>query len=461
MKAHGRTGARAHETLWGTGAKVDAAMLAYTVADDRETDARLIRWDILGSLGHIEGLPVPARERRQWVAALRAALAAHRAGRLEIGDEHEDVHSAVEFWLTRRFGDVGLGIHAGRSRNDQVAVDLRLYLRDALLTLHARALDAAEALVRFAARHRTVLWPGYTHQRRAMPSSAALWALAHAEGLLDSAESLDALWRRVDRSPLGSAAGYGTPLPYDRKEVARALGFAALEGSVTSVQNGRGKLEAAVLFWCAQLGHDLAKLSSDVILHSAEEFGWLVLPPELATGSSIMPHKRNPDLFELTRGRAAQVEGALAEVMALSRGLPSGYHRDFQFLKAPLFRGIDRTGEMLGMISHAVPLLLVDRVRGAKALSGDILATDEVFRRVGAGTAFRVAYREVAAEVKQGGKMPHLTPTEIIAARTTVGGMGRPAIEAARSRLRGARRWNRTTRARWERALGALAGREK
>ena len=147
--------------------------------------------------------------------------------------------------------------------------------------------------------------------------------------------------------------------------------------------------------------------------------------------------------------------------MALGRGLPSGYHRDFQFLKAPLFRGIDRTGEMLGMIAHAVPLLMVDRVRGAKAVSGDILATDEVFRRVGAGTAFRTASREVAAEVKKGGTMPHLTPAEILAARTTVGGMGRPAIDAARSRLRGARRWNRTTRARWERALTALAGREK
>jgi argininosuccinate lyase len=445
-------------TLWSAGGRIDRQMLAYTVADDREVDARLIRWDILGSLGHLQGLPLRPGERREWTRALRAALAAAEARRLAIGDEHEDVHSAVEFWLTKRFGDVGLGIHAGRSRNDQVAVDLRLYLRDAVLTLHAQALAAAEGLVRFAARHRTVLWPGYTHQRRAMPSSAGLWALAHAEGLLDSAESLDALYRRIDRSPLGSAAGYGTPLPYDRKGVARALGFAGPEASVTSVQNGRGKLEGGVLFWCSEIARDLAKLSSDVILFSAEEFGWLVLPAELATGSSIMPHKRNPDLFELTRARAAQVDGALAEVLALGRGLPSGYHRDFQFLKAPLFRGIDRTSEMLGMITSAVPRLLVDRVRGKRALSGEILATDEVFRRMTEGTPFRTAYRAVAAELKQGARMPDLTPAQILAARKTVGGMGDLALGAARRRIGAGRRWNGKARRKWEGALATLAG---
>ena len=459
MKLHNGRAAGRPQTLWSAGGPVDAKMLAYTVADDREVDARLIRWDILGSLGHLQGLPIRPGDERDWTRALRAALRSHAAGRLSVGADHEDVHSAVEFWLTRRFGAVGLGIHAGRSRNDQVATDLRLYLRDALLTLHAQALETAGELVRFAARHRTVLWPGYTHQRRAMPSSAALWALAHAEGLLDTAESLDAVYRRGDRSPHGSAAGYGTPLRYDRRAAARALGFGGLDASVTAVQNGRGKLEAAVLFWCSQLGHDLAKLSSDVILFSAEEFGWIMLPAELATGSSIMPHKRNPDLFELTRARSAQVEGALAEVMALGRGLPSGYHRDFQLLKAPLFRGLDRTAEMLGMVTAAIPRLLVDRVRGAKALTGDILATDEVFRRAAAGTPFRSAYRMVAAELKQGAKFPVLTPAQILATRRVVGGMGNVAIGAARARLRGSRRWNAITRRKWEIMLARLAGR--
>lgn len=458
MTTQRRSGAGAQRMLWSSTGKVDAQMLAYTVADDREVDARLIRWDVIGSLGHIEGLPLPDSQRARMRRVLRATLEAAARGRLRILAEHEDVHSAVEFWLTKADRDMGLMVHTGRSRNDQVATDLRLYLRDTLLALQARALDAADALVRFAARHRTVLWPGYTHQRRAMPSSAALWALAHAEGLLDSAESLDTLYRRVDRSPLGSAAGYGTPLPYERKAVARALGFSGLDASVTSVQNGRGKLEAAVLFWCSQVAHDLAKLSSDVILFSAEEFGWIVLPAELATGSSIMPHKRNPDLFELTRARAAQIEGALAEVMALGRGLPSGYHRDFQFLKAPLFRGLDRTTEMLGMLNAAIPRLLVDRVRGARALSGDILATDEVFRRVAQGEAFRSAYRAVSAAVKKGEGMPALTSAQILGARQVIGGMGKLAIDAARIRIRSARRWNRSARGRWESALGRLAG---
>src|SRR5262249_25043096 len=246
--------------------------------------------------------------------------------------------------------------------------------------LQGSALDLADALLAFAARHRTVLWPGYTHQRRAMPSSAGLWALAFAEGLLDTAEALPSLWATLDRSPLGTAAGFGAPLPIPRELVARALGFAAPEHAVTAVQNGRGKLEAAVLFWCSQLGHELGKLAQDVILLSADEFGFLLIPKELSSGSSIMPHKRNPDLFELTRARAAALDGDLAAVLHLKSKLSSGYHRDFQLLKEPLFRGIDRTAEMLGMMTHAIPLLQVDRGRAKGAMTGGMLATDEVMR---------------------------------------------------------------------------------
>ena len=301
-------------TLWSPPARLDRMMLDYTVGSDRELDARLLRWDVLGSLGHAEGLRAsglltPA-EHARLRAGLRAALRAVDAGRLRIGRSDEDAHTAVEQWLTRRGRDAGERLHTGRSRNDQVTCDLRLHLKDGLLDLHAGALAVADALAAFGARHARVLLPGYTHQRRAMPSSVALWAGALAEGLLDTAESLPALWARVDRSPLGSAAGYGVPLPLRREAAARALGFAALDHNVATVQNGRGKLEAAVLFWCAQLGHDLSRLSADVILYSAEEYGYFVLPASLATGSSIMPHKRNPDLFELTRARAAALKAS-------------------------------------------------------------------------------------------------------------------------------------------------------
>jgi argininosuccinate lyase len=440
-------------------------MLDYTVGGDRLWDARLLRWDVLGSLGHIASLRaarlVSAREHARLRAGLRAALAATDRGRLRIEPAHEDAHSAVEDWLTRRLPGVGERLHTGRSRNDQVACDLRLYLKDTLLALHGAALDLADVLLGFAARHRAALWPGYTHQRRAMPSSAGLWALAFAEGLLDTVETLPALWATLDRSPLGSAAGYGVPLPLRRELVARALGFAAPEHAVTAVQNGRGKLEAAVLFWCTQLGHDVGKLAQDVILLSGEEFGFLVVPEALATGSSIMPHKRNPDLFELTRARAAALDGDLAAVLHLKSKLASGYHRDFQLLKEPLFRGLDRSAAMLGMMAHAVPQLGVDRARARAALAGGTLATDEVMRRVERGRAFRLAYREVAAEVSAGIQLAEPTSSEIIARRRATGNLGNLGLAATRARLRRARRWGSREYRRFAGAIARLAGRKR
>jgi argininosuccinate lyase len=450
------------DTLWISGPRLDRRMLEYTVGDDREWDAQLLRWDVLGSLGHVEGLRASrlltgadhARLRR----GLRAALTAVEAGRLVIGPEHEDAHSAVEAWLTRREPAAGARVHTGRSRNDQIACDLRLYLKDSLLRLHGAALDLAAGLLTFGRRHRSALWPGYTHQRRAMPSSAGLWAAGYAAGLLDTAESLPGLWAAVDRSPLGSAAGYGVPLPLRREVAARALGFAGVEHAVTGVQNGRGKLEAAVLFWCTQLGHETSKLASDVALFSAEEYGFLVLPPALATGSSIMPHKRNPDAFELTRARAAAVEGDLAAVLRIKAGLPGGYHRDFQLLKEPLLRGIARTLESLVMLGHAVPRLGVDRARGAAALDVGALATDEVMRRVEGGRPFRLAYREVAAELEAGARFARPSGARLAARRRSTGGMGNLGLAALGARLRDARRWGQRQRTRFDRAIRALAG---
>jgi len=450
-------------TLWG--AAPSKALLAYTVADDREWDARLLRWDILGSLGHAEGLRksriISTTAHLRMQRLLRAALRAADSGRLAIGTEHEDVHSAVEFWLTRRDRRSGGMLHTGRSRNDQVAVDVRLYLKDRVLSLHARATELANVLLGFAAANRTALWPGYTHQRRAMPSSAGLWAAAYAEGLLDTIESIDGLWPRLDRSPLGSAAGYGVPLPLDRRATARALGFRDLDHNVAGVQNARGKLEAAVLHWCTELGHEMAKLSADVILFSADEFGWLRLPADLATGSSIMPQKRNPDLFELTRARSALVEGALFTVHALKAKLPGGYHRDFQFLKAPLMRGIELTDEMLAMLTMAVPRLEVDRAQGRAALTGDILATDEALRRTTNGVPFREAYRAVASELKRGISMPALSDRELIAARGSTGGIGNLGLGLGRARVARARRWWRAERRRLDDAMLKLAGRRR
>lgn len=449
-------------TLWSPGAEPDALMLAYTIGDDPVWDARLLRWDVLGSLGHVEGLRAARLLRegdhRRLRSDLRAALRAADAGRLVIEAGQEDAHTAVETWLTRHNRVAGERLHTGRSRNDQVAVDLRLYLKDALLDLHGAGTAVATALLDLAARHRTVLWPGYTHQRRAMPSSVALWAGALAEGLLDTLEELPTLWQRIDRCPLGSAAGYGVPLPLRREATARALGFAGLDRNVAGVQNARGKLEAAVLGWCGQLTHELSRLASDVILYSAEEFGYLVLPAQLATGSSIMPHKRNPDLFELTRARAAAVDGDLVSLLLLKGKLGSGYHRDFQLLKEPLFRGLDRTREMLAMMATAMPMLAVDRERCREALEGGALATDEVMRRVEAGVPFRRAYREVAAAIKRGEAFAPPSASQIIARRRSTGGVGNPGLGEAGGRVRAASRWQRAERRRFDTAMRRLAG---
>jgi argininosuccinate lyase len=449
-------------TLWSPGTHVNERMLAYTVADDRIWDSHLIRWDILGSLGHIEGLRasglLTVADHAKLRRALRAALAAFECGELGIEPEHEDVHTAVEMWVTARFGDVGGRIHTGRSRNDQVTVDLRLFMKDVCLRVATAAVTLAEGLLGFAAENRRTLWPGYTHQRRAMPSSVGLWAGAYVEGLLDTLESLPALWARLDRSPLGSAAGYGVPLPLDREATQVALGFRGLDRNVATVQNSRGKLEAAVLFWCAQFGHDLGRLSSDVILYSAEEFGYLVLPIEFATGSSIMPHKRNPDVFELTRARVAAVEGDLGMIMALKAKLGGGYHRDFQLLKEPLMRGLDRTGEMLEMLAVVVPALGVDLAQCARALKGGAVVTDEVMRRVELGEPFRTAYRSVAAAVKRGDDIPEPSFAEMVRRRGSIGGVGDLGLADARQRNRMMRRWIAAERARFDRAMARLAG---
>ena len=450
-------------TLWSPGAALDERMVAYTVGEDPVWDTRLLRWDVLGSLGHAEGLRasriLAEGEYRSIRAGLRSALGAVERGELTIEPGQEDAHTAVEQWLTARRRDAGERLHAGRSRNDQVACDLRLYLKDVLLGMHAGALELVDALAGFAARYRRALWPGYTHQRRAMPSSAGLWAGAYAEGLLDSIEMLPGLWDRIDRSPLGSAAGYGVPLPLRREATARALGFAGLDRNVATVQNGRGKLEAAVLFWCVELAHDLSRFATDAIAYSAEEYGYLVIPPELATGSSIMPHKRNPDLFELTRARAAALEGDLVTVLQLKAKLGGGYHRDFQLLKEPLMRGLTRTGDMLGMMAAVVPRLGVDEGRGLAALAGGTLATDEVMRRVDAGEPFRRAYRAVSAELKAGAAFDAPTAADLVRRRSGIGGIGDLGIPAIRARRAAAQRWARAERRRFDRAMSRLAGR--
>jgi argininosuccinate lyase len=448
--------------LWGAGDGPRSDVLRYTVGDDATWDTRLLRWDVLGSLGHVEGLAAsgllsrPAASRLR--GALRAALRAADRGRLRIQPGHEDVHTAVELWITKRLGRDGGRLHTGRSRNDQIACDLRLHMKDRLLALHREVAALVEALLAFASRHRTALWPGTTHGRRAMPSSAGAWAAAFADGLLVTLEGLPGVWARADRCPLGSGAGYGVPLPLDREATARALGFAVVEHIPATVQNGRGKLEATVLSLCSEIAHEVSRLASDVIALSADDAGYLVIPRELGTGSSLMPHKRNPDVFELTRARGALVDAQLVAVLQLKSKLHGGYNRDVQLLKPPLFGGLDTTSEMLRMTASALPLLSVDRARGRAALDAGTLSTDEALRRVEDGVPFRTAYRDVAASLARGESWAPPSPAEILRRRTSTGGLGNLGLPALRGRLSRERRWERRARARFERAIARLAG---
>ena len=389
--------------LWDKGGPLDERVLAYTAGEDHALDDRLVAHDVAASLAHAGMLA-----ERGWLSA--GDLAAVRAGLGALADEHargewrveladEDVHTALERRLTERIGPAGGRVHLGRSRNDQVLAALRLWMRDAVAELAAGARSVAAALDELARAHPGLALPGYTHLQRAMPSSVALWAGGFAAELEDDARGLEACRRRIDKNPLGSAAGYGTPgLVLDREATRVALGFAEVHEPVTAVQLSRGKAEAQVLFEAALLAGDLARLAADLVLYASAEFGFVELPEEMTTGSSIMPQKRNPDLFELARGRSGGALAALVEALAIPSRLPSGYHRDLQLLKGPLFRSVDLALGTCGLFAATLPRVrfVAERI----VLGPELDAAEQAHRLVlEQGIPFREAYRLVAARL--------------------------------------------------------------
>lgn len=291
-----------------------------------------------------------------------------------------------------------------------------------------------------------------------MPSSAGAWAAAYADGLLVTLSGWPAVFARVDRSPLGSGAGYGVPLPLDREATARALGFASVEHAPAAVQNGRGKLEAAVLAWCAEVAHEVGRCAADVVALASDDTGYLVLPGRWTTGSSLMPHKKNPDVFELTRARAALIDGALVATLQIKSKLSLGYNRDVQTLKGPLFEGLDRTSEIAGMMARALPHLRVDRERAWRALDASTFSTDEVMRRVESGVPFRRAYRAVAEEIAAGRPPVPPSAVTILSRRRSTGGLGNLGLAALRRRLDREQRTARSLRRRFASTLERLRG---
>ena len=390
--------------LWDKGTSLDSRVLEYTAGDDHALDDRLVAYDIRASIAHAEMLGEQKLLSPADLKAIREALSAigeeHAQGKWRISLEQEDCQTAIENLLTARVGAAGGRLHAGRSRNDQVLAALRLYMRDAAQALNVAALAVAEALQSLAARHGDQELPGYTHMQQAMPSSVALWALGFAAELRDDAEGLLSTQRRSGKNPLGSAAGFGTPnLDIDREATRRRLDFAVTQEPVTAVQLSRGKAEAQLLFEITLLTQDLGRLAADLLLFYSQEFSYVSLPETFTTGSSIMPQKRNPDVFELIRGRSAVAHAALNEVLGVTQKLTSGYHRDLQLIKPPLFRGIDSCLQTLAILPDALngvrfrpENIRLDPNIHAAAAANALVAKE--------GIPFREAYRRVAAKLK-------------------------------------------------------------
>ena len=394
--------------LWDKGAPLDERVLRYTAGEDHVLDERLVDADVRASIAHAEMLRaqglITAADATAICAGLRALGEEHARGEWRIGLEDEDGQTALEKRLTTRIGAAGGRVHLGRSRNDQVLTALRLYMRETLTELAAGAEAAAAALDRLAARQGTIALPGYTHMQQAMPSTVALWAGGFAAELRDDAEGLRAAQRRPGRNPLGSAAGFGTPgLPLDRAATTRALGFDATQEPVTAVQLSRGKAEAQLLFEVTLVMQDLGRLAADLLLFCTQEFAFVDLPEAFTTGSSIMPQKRNPDVFELLRGRGATALACLTEALALCAKLPSGYQRDLQLLKAPLFRGIDLAQQSLGIAAPAIDALQFNPAN--ITIDPAVHAAGEAFALVvSEGLPFRDAYRRIAARFARSAK---------------------------------------------------------
>lgn len=394
------------QKLWEKNVQVDHEVDVFTVGRDREMDLYLAKYDVLGSMTHITMLEkiglLKADELKQLLAELRKIYAIAEAGKFVIEDGIEDVHSQVELMLTRQLGDMGKKIHSGRSRNDQVLVDLKLYTRAEIQELVQLVQDLFNVLQQQSERYKDVLLPGYTHLQIAMPSSFGLWFGAYAESLTDDMLLLQAAYRICNRNPLGSAAGYGSSFPLNRQMTTDLLGFDSMDYNVVYAQMGRGKMERTVAFALAGIAGTLSKLAFDACLFNSQNFGFIKLPDQFTTGSSIMPHKKNPDVFELTRAKCNKIQGLPNQITLICNNLPSGYFRDLQIIKEVFLPSFDELKDCLRMVTHMMREVKVNE----HILDDDkyslLFSVEEVNRRVLAGVPFRDAYKQVGLEIEAG-----------------------------------------------------------
>ena len=440
---------------------VDAEVLAYTAGQDRILDLALVEADCMGTAAHVRmlaAMPVePPVLKAAEVEAVTAELARivedSRAGKFKITLEDQDVHLAVERRLTAKLGDLGKRVHTCRSRNDQVAVDLRLFGKTRLLDAMQAAAALAGVLSAFARQHRKIPMVGRTHMQPAMPSSVGLWASAWAASLLDDFSLLMAAYDLNDQCPLGSAASYGVPLPIDRQLTSDLLGFARPVSNVLHANQARGKLESIILSALSQAMLTLSRLAEDLILFSMPEFGYFRLPAEYTTGSSIMPQKRNPDVMELLRAKAAKVMAQASVTAEIVRAAPSGYNRDLQETKEPFMRGFDLAISSLRVMTAVMSSLQVDASACRRAFTPDVFATDRALELVVGGMPFRDAYREVKSHL---GDLKDRDPDAAIAAKTHLGAPAGLDFDGLDARIEEASRWVADERADFEMHRDAL-----
>lgn len=392
--------------LWEKNFEVNAEIERFTVGRDRELDIYLARYDVLGSIAHIKMLQsiglMEKDELDALLAELRNIYRDCTEGRFVIEDGVEDVHSQVELLLTRRLGDMGKKIHSGRSRNDQVLVDLKLFIRHELREIADGVMTLFGELQEKSEQFKDVLMPGYTHLQIAMPSSFGLWFGAYAESLADDMLFLQAAYRMANRNPLGSAAGYGSSFPLDREMTTRLLGFSSMDYNVVYAQMGRGKTERNVAFAMASVAGTLAKMAFDACLFNCQNFGFIRLPKECTTGSSIMPHKKNPDVFELIRAKCNKLQALPEQITLIMNNLPVGYFRDLQIIKEVFLPAFGELKDCLRMAAYIISKMEVNRNILDNPMYDPMFSVEEVNRLAAAGMPFRDAYRKVGMEIENG-----------------------------------------------------------
>ena len=423
--------------LWQKGAAAHERVDHFTVGKDREYDLVLAEYDCQASIAHANMLAkiglISAEEATQLSTALKEIQQQAKEGQFTIEDEFEDMHSKIEHLLIERLGDVGKKIHTARSRNDQVLVAMHLYLKHELGEIKSQVSELFELLLSLAERHQNELIPGYTHLQVAMPSSFGLWFSAYAESLIDDLYFWQSAYKIADQNPLGSAAGYGSAFPIDRAFTTEALDFAQLKVNSVAAQMSRGKLEKSTAIALSSIGSTLAKFSMDVCLYMGQDFNFISFPDDLTTGSSIMPHKKNPDLFELVRGKCNSLQALPNQLALLTTNLPSGYHRELQLAKGPIIEAIQELKACLEILLFSLPNIQVSKDITAQAKYDYLFSVDTLNQEVLAGKPFRDAYRALGQAIEEGNFKPNREVQH-----SHIGSIGNLQLDQIRAKMKSA-----------------------